>query len=152
MGDLKSKTVLRLSGLAVVASMLMACSPQIRSHGYVPDDATLSNVVVGKDNRESIFESLGSPTSAALMRDDGWYYIASRIKHETYRAPEEIERQIVAISFDQRGIVSNVEQLSLQDGRVIALNRRITDNPIKGPGFFQQLIGSLGNFNLSDAL
>jgi outer membrane protein assembly factor BamE (lipoprotein component of BamABCDE complex) len=151
MVDRKYATTLRLSIVSLLLGLLMACSPQVRSHGYIPDEDSLSTIVVGKDNRESIYEILGSPTSAALMQDDGWYYIASRIKHETYHAPEEIERQIVAISFDQRGIVSNVEQLSLADGRVVALNRRTTDNPIKGPGFFQQLIGSLGNFSLADA-
>lgn len=145
-------TARRLSIVSVLIGLLMACSPQIRSHGYIPDADSLSSIVVGKDNRESIFETLGSPTSSALMQDEGWYYISSRIRHQTYHAPEEVERQIVAISFDQRGIVSNVEQLSLEDGRVIALNRRTTENPIKGPGFIQQLIGSLGNFNLADAL
>jgi outer membrane protein assembly factor BamE (lipoprotein component of BamABCDE complex) len=152
MVDQKFGTAVRISVLTLAAGVLLACSPQIRSHGYVPNEDSLSSIVVGKDNRESIFATLGSPTSAALMRDDGWYYIASRVKHETYHAPEEIDRQIVAISFDQRGIVSNIERYGLQDGQVVVLTRRITDNPIKGPGFIQQLIGSLGNFNLSDAL
>jgi outer membrane protein assembly factor BamE (lipoprotein component of BamABCDE complex) len=136
----------------LVAIGLLACTPQIRSHGYVPNDESLSSIVVGKDNRESIFETLGSPSSSALMRDDGWYYISSVVRHQTYHPPEEIEREIVAVSFDSQGIVSNVERLSLQDGRVIVLTRRITDNPIKGPGFFQQLIGNFGNFNLGEAL
>jgi outer membrane protein assembly factor BamE (lipoprotein component of BamABCDE complex) len=130
----------------------MACTPQIRSHGYVPNEDALSGIAVGRDNRESVYEAIGSPTSSGVMRDDGWYYISSRVKYETYRAPEEVERQIVAISFDSNGVVSNVERLSLEDGRVIALNRRITDIPVKGPGFFKQLIGNFGNFNIGEAI
>jgi outer membrane protein assembly factor BamE (lipoprotein component of BamABCDE complex) len=130
----------------------MACTPQIRTHGYVPNEDALSGIAVGRDNRESVYEAIGSPTSSGVMRDDGWYYISSRVKYETYQAPEEIERQIVAISFDSNGVVSNVERLSLEDGRVIALNRRITDIPVKGPGFFNQLIGNLGNFNIGEAI
>jgi outer membrane protein assembly factor BamE (lipoprotein component of BamABCDE complex) len=130
----------------------MACTPTVRTHGYVPNDESLSAITVDKDNRESVLASLGSPTSSGVMRDDGWYYVSSRVKYETYHAPQEIEREIVAISFDSNGVVSNVERLGLQDGRVIALNRRITDIPVKGPGFFKQLIGNIGNFNLGEAI
>ncbi len=138
--------------LVLSVCAVMACTPQIRTHGYVPNEDALSDIAVGRDNRESVYEAIGSPTSSGVMRDDGWYYISSRVKYETYQAPEEIERQIVAISFDSNGVVSNVERLSLEDGRVIALNRRITDIPVKGPGFFNQLIGNLGNFNIGEAI
>lgn len=130
----------------------MACTPKVRTHGYVPNDETLESIAVGRDNRESVYEAIGSPTSSGVMRDEGWYYISSRVKYETYQAPQEVERQIVAISFDSDGVVSNVERLSLEDGRVIALNRRITDIPVKGPGFFGQLFNNIGNFNLGDAI
>lgn len=142
----------RTAILVLSVCAVMACTPQIRTHGYVPNDDSLASITVGQDNRDSVLQALGSPTSYGVMQEDGWYYISSRVKHETYRAPEEIERQIVAISFDGSGVVSNVERLSLEDGRVIALNRRITDIPVKGPGFFQQLIGNLGNFNLGEAI
>lgn len=142
----------RTAILVLSVCAVMACTPQIRTHGYVPNEETLSGIAVGKDNRESVYEAIGSPTSSGVMRDDGWYYISSRMKNETYRAPQEVERQIVAISFDSNGVVTNVERLGLEDGRVIALNRRITDIPVKGPGFFQQLIGNIGNFNLGEAI
>lgn len=138
--------------LVLSACALMACAPQVRSHGYVPNEDALSGIAVGKDNRESVYEAIGSPTSSGVMRDDGWYYISSRVKYETYHPPQEVERQIVAISFDGNGVVSNVERLGLEDGRVIVLNRRITDIPVKGPGFFQQLFGNLGFFNLGEAI
>lgn len=138
--------------LVLSVGVVMACTPQIRSHGYVPSEDAVSGITVGKDNRESVYEAIGSPTSSGVMRDDGWYYILSRVKYETYHAPQEVDRQIIAISFDGNGVVSNVERLSLEDGRVIALNRRITDIPVKGPGFFKQLIGNLGNFDLGEAI
>jgi outer membrane protein assembly factor BamE (lipoprotein component of BamABCDE complex) len=144
----KLKTTLLVSLLCAV----VACTPQIRKHGYVPSDDELSAIAVGRDNRESVLAALGSPTSASMMRDDGWYYISSQVKQETFHPPQEIDRQIVAISFDGNGVVSNVERLSLADGRVVALNRRVTDIPVKGPGFFSQLLGSIGNFNLADSL
>lgn len=146
-GRVTRSAILILSVWAVVA-----CTPQMRTHGYVPTDEALSGITVGRDNRESVFEAIGSPTSSGVMRDEGWYYISSRVKYETYYAPQEVERMIVAISFDGNGTVSNIERLGLEDGRVIAFNRRITDIPVKGPGFFQQLLGSLGNVNLADAI
>jgi len=148
MPERKLKTTLLVSLLCTV----MACTPQIRNHGYVPSDADLAAIAVGKDNRESVLAAIGSPTSAGMKRDDGWYYIASRIKEETYHAPQEIDRQLVAISFDKNGFVSNIERLSLADGKVIPINRRVTEIPVKGPGFFKQVFGNLGFFRADQAL
>ena len=61
-----------------------------------------------------------------------------------------IDRQLVAVSFDGDGTVSNVERFGLEDGRVIALNRRVTDVAVKSPGLIRQLLGSIGNITSDD--
>ena len=67
-------------------------------------------------------------------------------------APVETEREVLAISFDANGVVSNIETFGLQDGNVIVLSRRITDNKTRDSTFVRQLLGSFGQVNASDFL
>ena len=43
-------------------------------------------------------------------------------------------------------------QVSLQDGRVVPLSRRVTDDAIADTSFLRQLMGSLGNFDAAGAI
>ncbi|MGB8811560.1 MAG: outer membrane protein assembly factor BamE [Paracoccaceae bacterium] len=130
------------AGFCVLA--VTACSPVFRNHGYAPADLELDLVEVGTDTRETVAEKVGRPSAAGLLNDLGWYYVQSRYKHFGARAPQEIERQVVAITFTEGGIVENVERFGLQEGRVVPLSRRVTDSNIKGISFIRQLLGSIG--------
>ena len=82
------------------------------------------------------------------MEDGSWYYVSTKFEHKTYNAPKPIERELVAISFDKVGVVENIERFGLEDGRVVTLNRRVTDLPVKGPSVLSQILGNIGNLDL----
>ncbi|WP_081531715.1 outer membrane protein assembly factor BamE [Rhodovulum sp. P5] len=130
--------------VAVVSVTLSACTPIIRNHGYAPTEADLEEIVVGVDTRDTVADVVGSPTVSGVMRDNAWYYVESRWRTIGYRAPEITDRQVVAISFDRNGTVANIERFGLEDGRVIALNRRVTESNIQGISFLRQLLGNIG--------
>lgn len=136
----------RGAALGVLLLALGACSAIYRNHGYAPTDAELAEVIVGVDTRDSVEGTLGRPSSAGILAESGFYYVSSRRRHFAWRAPEEVDRQVVAISFDDSGVVENVERFGLQDGTVVALSRRVTDSNIRGITFLRQLLGNLGNF------
>ncbi len=141
--------------MAVAGSVLFAlagCSAVYRNHGYVPDDADLENIAVGVSTRESVAAEIGSPTTQGAIRDGNWYYVQSRWRHFAMYEPQEIDRQLVAISFDSRGVVENVERFTLEDGRVVPISRRVTDSNIKGISFIRQLLGNIGNIRAGDIL
>lgn len=138
---------------ALFVLTLSACTPVFRNHGYAPSDAELAQVQVGVDTRETVAALVGRPSAAGLLNDVGWYYVQSRWKHFGAREPMEIDRQVVAITFTDAGIVENVERFGLEQGRVVPLSRRVTDSNIKGVSFIRQLMGSLGQLraeNLTD--
>jgi outer membrane protein assembly factor BamE (lipoprotein component of BamABCDE complex) len=140
-----AQRLVALIGLCLCVLTLAGCAAVYRNHGYVPTDVDLQSVEVGKDTRETVAEKVGRPSAAGLLNDIGWYYVQSRWRHYGARAPEEQERQVVAITFTEAGVVSNVERFGLEDGRVITLSRRVTDSNIKGVSFIRQLLGNLGN-------
>ena len=124
-----------------------ACTPIFRNHGYVPLDEDLALLTVGVDTRETVAQAVGSPTAGGVLSDSGYYYVASRFRHYGFVAPQEISREVLAISFTEAGVVRNIERFGLEDGRVVTLSRRVTDDNIQDVSFLQQLFGSIGNFD-----
>lgn len=147
-GRLGRLTLWLVAGLGLVA--VSACAPIYRNHGYVPTDSDLEQVVVGEDTRESVAAKVGRPSASGLLNDVGWYYVQSRWKTFGTRAPEEIDRQVLAVTFAETGVVENIERFGLEQGRIIPLSRRVTESNIKGIGFLQQLFGNLGRIRAGD--
>lgn len=144
---------LKRVGLAIVlAGVVAACSATFRNHGYMPTNTDIETLQVGVDTRETVNEAIGQPGTSGLLTDGGWYYVQSRFEHFTYNEPEEIDRQVLAISFDAGGKVANIERFGLENGRVIALERRVTASTIGGVTFLRQLFGSLGQLNVADII
>ncbi|TCO72439.1 outer membrane protein assembly factor BamE [Rhodovulum euryhalinum] len=142
----------RLALIAVLTAALAACSPIVRTHGYAPSEEDLSAIVVGVDTRDTVAEVVGTPSANGVMRDNAWYYVANTWETVGPRAPENVDRQVVAVSFAEDGTVENVERFGLEQGRVIALNRRVTDSNVKGISFLRQLLGNIGNFRAEDVI
>lgn len=144
--------LLRRFTLGIGVLGLAACATIVRDHGYVPTDRQLDEVIVGVDTRDSVPETLGRPSTGGILDDGGFYYVSSRFRHWAWTAPKEIDRQVVAISFDDKGVVSNVERFGLEGGRVVVLSRRITDSTLAGPTFIGQLFSNFGNVTAADVV
>ena len=141
--SLRVRMVAALAGLILLAG----CGEITRTTGYVPEDADLEAIVVGRDTRTTVETIIGSPSTEGILDTSGWYYVRSDYRTVAYRAPVEEDRQVVAISFDEEGVVTNIERFGLEDGQVIALSRRVTDDNVKGIGFLRQLFGNLGRID-----
>ncbi|WP_377506154.1 outer membrane protein assembly factor BamE [Octadecabacter sp. R77987] len=137
-----------LRGTSVLALVtVVGCTAQFRNHGFAPDDGQLSEVLVGVDTRDTVAETIGAPTAGGVLNDGGYYYVQSRWRHFAYMAPAEIEREVVAITFDSAGVVENIERYGLQDGQVVALSRRVTQDNVRDTTFIRQLMGDIGRFD-----
>lgn len=148
MSKVANKLKLAFGTLACVSVLAVAgCTPVYKNHGYVPTPEELAEIKVGVDTRDSVVEKVGAPGASGVLKDSGFYYVASRVRHYGPKRPEVVERQLVAVSFDQRGVVRNIERFGLEDGYVIALDRRVTDSSVQDRGFLRQLLGNIGSFN-----
>lgn len=144
--------IVKLVAAGILAAAIAGCTPLYRNHGYAPTDDELEEVVVGLDTQSTVADVIGPPAASGVMRDQAWYYVSSRWRTRGALAPEILDRQLVAVSFDEDGVVQNIERFTLEDGRVIALNRRVTDDNIKGVTFIRQLLGNIGNFTAGQFL
>ncbi|WP_380052554.1 outer membrane protein assembly factor BamE [Falsihalocynthiibacter sp. SS001] len=139
----------KTAGLIVLVCALASCTSIYRKHGYIPAQQQLDDIVVGVDTTETVASAVGRPSGTGVLKDGDWYFVQSNWRHYGYRQPEEIDRQVVAIRFDSRGVVSNVERFGLENGRVVALSRRMTDSNIQGVSFLNQMFSSFGNLGAS---
>jgi outer membrane protein assembly factor BamE (lipoprotein component of BamABCDE complex) len=131
---------------------LSACSPQFRNHGYVPNDEDLALITVGVDTRASGEEAVGAPAMSGVITDTASYYVQSRVRRFAWQEPEVVERQVLAISYDSAGVVTNIERFGLEDGQVVPISRRITGTSGTNESIIRRLIGSIGGFRASDFL
>ena len=149
-----SMTRRRAIALALAVPIVAAagCTRMYRNHGHVPTDDELAAVIVGQTRRDDLEALVGRPGSQGVLTGSSWYYVGSRWEHYAMNAPREIDRQVVAISFDEAGVVTNVERFGLERGRIVVLSRRVTDNGVQSSGLLRQLLGNVGRFNAGDVL
>lgn len=139
-----------VAGLAI--GLATACTPIEANHGYIPVQEDLARIVIGQDTRESVRSLVGAPTSGGVLQGGNFYYVASKFRTFTFFAPEEVEREVLAISFSDAGVVQNIERFGLEDGQVVVLSRRVTDTGIADTTFVRQLLNSLGRIDAGQFL
>jgi outer membrane protein assembly factor BamE (lipoprotein component of BamABCDE complex) len=134
-------------GAIAIALALGACSPIVRNHGYVPTETTLSTLAVGADSREEVVAKLGRPTTTGLAGDQSLYYVQSRFRQFAFLPPEEVRREVLALSFTPDGRLGNIERFGLEQGRVVQLNPARTAEVFADRTFINQILGNVGRIN-----
>ncbi|MFA5539029.1 MAG: outer membrane protein assembly factor BamE [Gemmobacter sp.] len=137
---------MRMAAAAIALIAVAGCSAVYRNHGYVPTEGDLASIAVGVDTRDTVAQALGHPSAGGVLGESDWYYVQSRWRHYGARAPREIERQVLAVSFDGSDRVANIERFGLENGQVVTLSRRVTETSVRDIGLVRQLMRNLGNF------
>ncbi len=87
------------------------------------------------------------PAAERLIDDRGFFYMRSRFRHLGALAPQEVERTILAVSFDEADRVANIETFGLERRPRGGPVARVTDDGIQDTTFLRQLFGAVGNFD-----
>lgn len=133
--------------LAFGAGLVAACAPTVQVHGYVPPPSDVAQIRPGVATMVEVEETLGRPSSSGLLRDSSWYYVQTTIENFTYNPPRVIDRTILAVEFDNNGVVRDLATYGLEDGRIVALTPRVTDTGGRTMGVLEQLFGNLLNLD-----
>jgi len=131
---------------AVCLAAVAGCSPQLAKRGQVLDAEAASQLKAGTSTKADVQRALGSPTTVGTFDKDVWYYIGQNVERVAFFEPEATDRRILAVKFDPRGTVQQVSQLTLADGKQVALVTRETPTAGNETTLFQDLFGNLGRF------
>lgn len=132
---------------AVLTGALAGCEATYSNHGFMPQLAALEDIRAGEDTRGSVLRKLGQPSSISAFSDKDWFYSASRVEHYAFYAPVVVDRKVVAVTFDDAGLVTKVNRYGVEDGRIIDLVTRRTPTYGLELTVLQQIFGNLGRFN-----
>ena len=141
------RSLLAGASLALALSVLAACSPRIDQRGNRPDEDQVVLINPGVDDKNRVAELIGTPSSISTFDDRTWYYISRRTETTAFFDPEVMDQQILAISFDDQGVVDNMRIYGQEDGQTIAYVDRVTPTEGNEMTILQQLLGNLGKFN-----
>ena len=131
----------------VLALGLVACAPEVSTHGYRLDGAALAQLEPGRTTRDEALQLLGSPSSVATFDEQVWYYVSQRTERMSFYQEEVVDQQVLAITFDDSGVISSIERQELADARELALVERETPTSGSELSMLEQFLGNLGRFN-----
>lgn len=145
-------TVVRLQPGALLAAALVigGCAmvaPTRETRGHRVEPHQLEELVPGVQTRADVAALLGSPSITAPFGDDSWFYVSSVTRTRVGRTQAVEEQTVVAIRFDERGVVQKVETLGLEDAADITPVARVTPTPGNDRSFLQLLFGNIGRFS-----
>ncbi|MBK9079914.1 MAG: outer membrane protein assembly factor BamE [Hyphomicrobium sp.] len=135
-------------GLAA-AIALSGCSEQITKHGHQFHETDLQAIQPGM-SQPQVKATLGTPaTSAVVGNGNAYYYISSTMSQSAFFTPSETDRQVVAVYFNEGGVVESVANYGLKDGKVFDFISRTTPAPGgKDEGILKSLFRNLGKKQL----
>jgi outer membrane protein assembly factor BamE (lipoprotein component of BamABCDE complex) len=141
----------RLAALGLGLVALAGCNIPTVQRGNLPKADALQQVKPGETDKQTVTRLLGTPSTIPTFDDKTWYYISRETKQIAFLNPEILDQQVIAIRFDDSGIVAGIDHKTLKDAKNITPNPNATPAQGREFTFLEQLIGNFGKFNNSKA-
>lgn len=141
-----------LTGMVMAGTLLAlaGCGSMFQTvrdpRGNKLDEERLAEIQPGVHSRADVATLLGSPNVTSMFTDSTWYYVSAVSRNRIIRPAALDDQKVVAIHFDERGIVSKVDNVAQSEMRPVDPVARVTPTPGTERNFLQQLFGNIGRF------
>ena len=137
--------------LAISATVLTGCqtgdmlnTSETLNQGYVVDQETLALAPVGS-SREQVLLSLGTPSTTATFDNEVFYYISQKRRRPVaFMKPKLVDQSVLTVYFDKDGVVTQLANYTLKDGKVFDMISRTTPTGGQEMTFLGQLLSGNG--------
>src|SRR4051794_5818803 len=137
-----------LAAAALAVGLALAgCSKTVDQRGNLPTDEKLAEIQPGVSTKDDVTRLLGTPSSTGTFDEKTWYYISKRTEQFAFLTPELLDQQVVAITFNENGVVADLKRHGMDDRRDVSPVARSTPAAGRELSFMEQLIGNVGKFN-----
>lgn len=128
-----------------LAPLLAGCAEQITTHGQLFREADIQQVQPGMAQEQVKF-ALGTPTTTTTTGSGQiYYYISSTMSQTAFFKPTEKDRKVLAVYFNETGIVDRVANYGLKDGKIFDFISETTPAPGGNEeGILKSLFRNLG--------
>lgn len=138
---------IRKLGLLGFIMLLSACSSDVFlvHNGNMPSNDKVNHVAKGQ-TRAEVEQLLGAPSAVTSFDANTWIYMSSTLKKVAFFKPEETKRDVLAITFNENGVVSSIKTYNKKDGKEIAIDKNETPTVGHNIGFFRKYFGGVGAY------
>jgi len=137
--------------LFILLLNMTSCSTVVENRGYIFNPEIQEKISQGMDKTE-IISLLGTPSTVSESTGLKYYYISNKFFKYAFLNPQEIERTIQVISFDENDNVRNIEEYTMKDGRVINYNKDKTLPNGTEVTIIQDLFDNTGRYTNAEAI
>ena len=130
---------------AAAAGLLLGGCNKIEARmGYVVDEALVTAIQPGVDNKESVMNTLGRPSFTGQFNDNDWYYVSRNTKNLAFNKPNLSAQTILRVRFDGTGNVTAVDRRGME--QVASINPSNDKTPTLGQdrSLLEELFGNIG--------
>ena len=99
-----------------------------------------------KELEKDVLKILGNPVIKQEYGAQNWIYISSKSQKTVFSGKKLLERVVVRISFNQKGIATSVKMIPNDQHLSIDFAKRKTPTAGQEITILQQLIGNFGRF------
>ena len=137
--------------LIIIILNITSCSTVVENRGYIFNPEIQEKISQGMDKSE-IISLLGTPSTISESTGLKYYYISNKFLKYAFLNPQEIERTVQVISFDENENVKDIEEYTLKDGRIIVYNNDKTIPKGTEATIIQDLFDNTGRYTSKEAI
>lgn len=138
---------IKLFGCVALIFVLSSCIKNPELVGYTFKTEKLDQVKAGQTSKDYVKNTLGTPSTISTYGKETWYYISTEYEDVAFFKPKMKDHKVIAITFDETGMVSLVKEYNKNDARNIKIS---SDRNMLGEddgSIIEQLLGNVGRFN-----
>ena len=132
-------------GLLMIGLSACAKVTFVNYTGNMPSDDKIEQLRTGMDQSE-VRGILGSPSSVVSLDRNTWIYMSSEIEQIAFMKPEETDRKLLVVKFDNNGKIATIQHLDRSKGKDLQISEQKTATPEQEQGFFRKYFGGVGQF------
>lgn len=125
--------------LIALSLSIASCSNDIfiTHNGNMPSNERISQIHEGQSKYE-VESILGAPSTVVSLDRNTWVYMSADIKKVAFFKPEEVNRDILTIKFDDKDMVNEITRTGMETGNEIEIAEESTETPGHNKGFFEK--------------
>ena len=118
----------------------------VNHNGNMPTEERIAKIKTGS-TKDDVLQILGAPSAVISFDENTWIYMSSDIKRVAFKKPEEINRDILRLRFNNEDKVVEVARLNKDNGKELTPCTDKTEVKGENLGFFRKYFGGVGQYN-----
>ena len=134
--------------LLLILVILVNCQFQepLKTHEIIYLENRSQKLTVNKSNKNDVISVMGKPHITENEKNDNWIYVERVLtKGKYHKLGKHVlkERNILIVTFDKYGVITNKKFLKKDEINKIAFSKDVTENKMSQKSFVQKFLQSV---------